>query len=1282
MNYICLYKQQFKIFSNLKTKHKSTINSIFMKRLSNILFISLYSLLICGYSLAQPGALDLTFNPNDFGSGMGTGANDEVYTTVLQSNGKILIGGNFTSYNGVPRNGIARLNSDGSIDNSFDPGSGVSGVSSRVEAIAITPSGSILIGGSFTTYDGTPINNIVQLYPDGTIDMSFDPGTGTNNTVSVIVVKPNGKILIGGWFNSYNGTTQNRIAGLNADGSLDIFFLPGAGITGGYCISSIVQQGKGLNGKIIIGGWFTTYDGVTKNNIARLNSDGSLDNTFNSGTGTNDEVYSLAIQSDGKILVGGYFSTFNGSSRNGIARLNFNGNLDYSFNPGSGTGANSAVYSIIPLSNSEIIIAGSFITYDGVSQNSISRLNSNGTLDPFFNSGGGATRSVSLQSDGQFVIGGNFTSYDGIGQTRVTRISANGDLDTTFNPNSGGANDFVRAIGIQQNNQILLAGDFTTYDGSAKNNIARINPDGSVDPSFDPPSNGISSSDEIRVITPQNDGKVLIGGTFTSFNGSGNGTRNIARMNSDGTRDTTFNVGGTGANLQGPLSGGIIQIIVQPDGRILIGGVFSEYNGVSRNRIARLNSDGSLDTTFNPGADLTPVTLLSSNTYFSANIYLQPDGKILVYGVFEYSYNGDIKNSIIRLNPDGTYDPTFDSGLGVPYVPEHKKITSIGMQADSKIILAGSLISYDGVAVNNVCRINPDGSFDNTFDSGSGTDGGGSPIVVGLQADNKLIIRGGFTSYDGTPINRIARVNPDGTLDTSFDPGTGTGPSNSYSVWAAILQPDEKILIGGAFTSYDGTGRSRVARILRNCVSNNTGTDTHVSCGSFTWDNGNTYTSSNSTATRTLFDAAANGCDSVVTLDLTILPIAEHLISETACSSYTWTSGNGQTYTSSTIATDTIAGGAANGCDSIVTLDLTINQPSTGIDVISACDSYTWIDGINYTSNNNTATHTISGGSANGCDSIVTLDLTINQPTNGTDTQIACESFTWIDNNTYTQSNNTATHTIIGGNINGCDSIVTLDLTINQPTTGTDTQTACESFTWIDNNTYTQSNNTATHTITGGAVNGCDSTVSLNLTIIPEATGIDTQTACGSFTWIDNNTYTQSNNTTTHTIIGGATNGCDSVVTLDLTVININPTIIDSGDHLSVDFQTGDAYEWIDCENNQVIYTGMDFYPSGSGNYQVKVYKEGCIETSSCYYYSALGLEDNKNNKPFVIYPNPTRNILFIEGVNVKNIRILELSGKEVLVSKNMNQIDVSHLSKGLYLIEINNSEARLFSKL
>src|SRR5690606_30258997 len=123
----------------------------------------------------------------------------------------------------------------------------------------------------------------------------------------------------------------------------------------------------------------------------------------------------------------------------------------------------------------------------------------------------------------------------------------------------------------------------------------------------------------------------------------------------------------------------------------------------------------------------------------------------------------------------------------------------------------------------------------------------------------------------------------------------------------------------------------------------------------------------------------------------------------------------------------------------------------------------------------------------------------VNQPTTGIDIQTACGSFSWIDGNNYNSANNTATHTIVGGAANGCDSIVTLNLTINQPATGIDVQTACGSFAWIDGNNYNSSNNTATHTIVNGAANGCDSIVTLNLTIIQPATGIDVQTACGSF---------------------------------------------------------------------------------------------------------------------------------------------------------------------------------------
>ena len=221
-----------------------------------------------------------------------------------------------------------------------------------------------------------------------------------------------------------------------------------------------------------------------------------------------------------------------------------------------------------------------------------------------------------------------------------------------------------------------------------------------------------------------------------------------------------------------------------------------------------------------------------------------------------------------------------------------------------------------------------------------------------------------------------------------------------------------------------------------------------------------------------------------------------------------------------------------------MTLDLTISNTVNGTDTQAACGTFTWIDGNIYTTSNNTASYTFVGGAANGCDSLVTLDLTISNTVNGSDTQASCGPFTWIDGNTYTTSNNTATFTIVGGAANGCDSLVTLDLTISNAVNGTDQQAACESYTWIDGNTYSTSNNTATYTIVGGAANGCDSLVTLDLTISNTVNGTDQQAACESYTWIDGNTYTTSNNTATYTIVGGAANGCDSLVTLDLTISN------------------------------------------------------------------------------------------------------------------------------------------------
>ena len=178
-----------------------------------------------------------------------------------------------------------------------------------------------------------------------------------------------------------------------------------------------------------------------------------------------------------------------------------------------------------------------------------------------------------------------------------------------------------------------------------------------------------------------------------------------------------------------------------------------------------------------------------------------------------------------------------------------------------------------------------------------------------------------------------------------------------------------------------------------------------------------------------------------------------------ACDSLISPSGN-YTWTTSGTYNDTIANSLS--CDSVISINLTILNSSLGTDTLVACDSLTWIDGVTYYQNNNSATYTLINTS--GCDSVVTLNLNILHSSSGTDIITACDSLTWINGINYYQSNNTATHTLT--NANGCDSIVNLDLNILYSNTGIDILTACDSLTWIDGITYFQSNNTATHTLT------------------------------------------------------------------------------------------------------------------------------------------------------------------------------------------------------------------------
>ena len=622
--------------------------------------------------LNSDGTLDFTFLAT------GSGANFAVNAAAIQSDGKIVIGGRFTTINGTTRNHIARLNADGTLDTSFlAAGSGVNG---EVFSLALQSDGKTVFGGFFTSVNGTARNGIARLNSDGTNDASFQAaGSGVNNSVFAVAIQSDGRVLIGGLFTNVNGAERNGAARLNPDGNLDMSFLA----TGSGANAPLYTIALQSDGKIVIGGAFTNFSGTARDGIERLNANGSVDTSFLvSGSGANSTVRCLALQSDGKVLLGGAFTSVNGAVRTGIARLDDTGNLD---NAGTGVARND-VTAVVVQSDGKIVIGGTFTSFNGTARNRIARLNSDGTLDTTFLAAGsganGDVSAVALQADGKIVIGGNFTSVNGTARNRIARLNSDGTLDTGFLASGTGADSSVRKIAVQADNRILIAGSFANINGTARNSIARLNTDGSLDNSF--LASGTGANAPVFTLAVQSDGKVLIGGDFTSFNGT---ARNrIARLNSDGSPDNAFLSAGTGANDQ------VLALALQSDGKVIIGGLFTTVNNATRNRLARLNTDGTLDTAFLVNA--------TGANYSVRAIAVQSDGKIVIGGDFG-DYNGAYRGNIARLKPDGSLDETFinfNSGA-------NSRVSGLALQTDGKVIVGGSFSTVNDAVRGGIARL-------------------------------------------------------------------------------------------------------------------------------------------------------------------------------------------------------------------------------------------------------------------------------------------------------------------------------------------------------------------------------------------------------------------------------------------------------------------------------------------------------------------------------------------------------------------------------------------------
>ena len=353
-------------------------------------------------ALAQPAA-DSAFNPP---------ANNTIFATAVQTDGKAIVGGAFTTMNAQTARFLARVNTDGSLDSTFTPN-----VNGEIFTVAALGDGSVLVGGGFNSIGGATRQDLARVATNGVAD-SFNPSP--NNYVFCLLPQPDGKILVGGYFTAIGGATRNYIARLNADGTLDTTFNPNANAEV-FCMT--LQP----DGKILVGGLFTTMGGQPALRVARLNANGSLDNTFSASA--NGTVRAITVQPDGKILVAGAFDFFNNIQHLRLARVDGSGNLDSSFDP---------------VASAEIF-------------------------------------SMQLQTDGRIVVGGGFETLgpapNATVRPRIGRFNAAGSVDAGYNPVGDGS---VRALVLQTDGKLLVAGQFTTMGGAARANLARLDASGSA----------------------------------------------------------------------------------------------------------------------------------------------------------------------------------------------------------------------------------------------------------------------------------------------------------------------------------------------------------------------------------------------------------------------------------------------------------------------------------------------------------------------------------------------------------------------------------------------------------------------------------------------------------------------------------------------------------------------------------------------------------------------------------------------------------------------------------
>ena len=741
------------------------------------------------------GTLDTNFNP------VATGP---VYSLLVQPDGRILVGGQFNSIGGVQRTNIARLNTDGNLDTTFNASAG-----NIVYSLALQPDGKIVVGGQFTTMNGATRNFLGRLGTNGTLDTTFTPAA--NSIVYAVAIQPDGKILTGGQFTTMTGVARRRLARLNSGGALDTTFNPGASNN----VNTMVLQ---ADGRILVGGAFTNLAGRSASNIGRLLNSGSPDTSFIAPA--SGPVYALALQPDGRILVGGAFTNLGGASRRYLGRLS---NTDPPTN-------------ILVLSNTSITwLRGGSAPEIGWSRFEISTdEGTNWTLLGMGTRIAGGWQLTGLNLPGEAFIrargsvaGGYSNGSNGLieetagplillahPQSLTNRWSSNvtftasviGTTPVSYQwfkdgqvvddtGTSGGAQSISLTLtniyGGNAGGYSLVASNVT---GSTTSQVATLTV---IDPYL-----GTSPTNMIRNAGTNASFSVAIFGSSPLFyQWFKDGTPLTNNVNILGAQSSILSL----SNLLGQATGGYSVVASNNWGmatsdvatlQVIDPVIGSQSTGQSleagQNLLLNITVSGSEPISYLWRRNGQDLPGPTGPSFAATNVQGSDAG---IYSVVVSNQFGKITNTVAQVTVNvAAVDGSHPILNGA--------VNSVVIQTNGGVIFAGAFTTASGLTREYLARLKPDGTFDSTFNPSA------NDVVycMAVQDDGTILTGGEFTKIFGYAASRLGKLNPDGTLVTSF-PATASGP-----IYGMGIQSNGQFVVVGLFTNLNNVTRTNIGR--------------------------------------------------------------------------------------------------------------------------------------------------------------------------------------------------------------------------------------------------------------------------------------------------------------------------------------------------------------------------------------------------------------------------------------------------------------------------------------